>query len=223
MPLEPFFPAGHIEVVCGPMFSGKSEELIRRVTRALIARQDVRVFKPGIDDRYDAQDVASHAGRKATAEAVRDTLEVRAKLGLAPEPALFGLENPDALEVKLPDVVAFDEAQFFDDGLVPLALELARAGVRVICGGLDLDFRAEPFGIMPELLARAEHVEKLTAICVVCGAPATRTQRLVNGVPARFDDPVIMVGAAERYEPRCAQHHSVPRAISRPTSTVGRS
>ncbi|NJK44337.1 MAG: hypothetical protein HC933_08665 [Pleurocapsa sp. SU_196_0] len=140
MPLEPFFPAGHIEVVCGPMFSGKSEELIRRVTRALIARQDVRVFKPGIDDRYDAQDVASHAGRKATAVAVRDTLEVRARLGLAPEPALFGLENPDALEVQLPDVVAFDEAQFFDDGLVPLALELARAGVRVICGGLDPGF-----------------------------------------------------------------------------------
>ena len=83
--------------------------------------------------------------------------------------------------------------------------------MRVICGGLDLDFRAEPFGVMPELLARAEHVEKLTAICVVCGAPATRTQRLVNDLPARFDDPVIMVGASESYEPRCAQHHSVPR------------
>jgi thymidine kinase len=211
MPLEPFFPSGHIEVVCGPMFSGKSEELIRRVTRALIARQDVRVFKPGLDDRYHASKVASHAGRTAEAVPVTGTLEVREHLGLQPQAALFGFENPDALEIKLPDVVAFDEAQFFDNGLVPLALELARAGVRVICGGLDLDFRAEPFGVMPELLARAEHVEKLTAICVVCGAPATRTQRLVNGTPARYDDPVIMVGASEAYEPRCAQHHSVPR------------
>jgi thymidine kinase len=211
MPLEPFFPAGHVEVVCGPMFSGKSEELIRRVTRAVIGKQDVRVFKPGLDDRYHATNVASHAGRTVVAVPVQGTLEVRQHLGLAPQPALFGLENPDAQGVKLPDVVAFDEAQFFDDGLVPLALELSRAGVRVICGGLDLDFRAEPFGIMPELLARAEHVEKLTAVCVVCGAPATRTQRLVNGTPAHFHDPVIMVGAAESYEPRCAKHHRVPR------------
>lgn len=211
MPLEPFFPAGHIEVVCGPMFSGKSEELIRRVTRALIAKQDVRVFKPGLDDRYHISNVASHAGRTAIAVPVQGTNDVRVHLGLEPQPALFGLENPDAGGVKLPDVVAFDEAQFFDAGLVPLALELARTGVRVICGGLDLDFRAEPFGVMPELLARAEHVEKLTAICVICGAPATRTQRLVNDLPARYDDPVIMVGAMDSYEPRCAQHHSVPR------------
>ena len=211
MPLEPFFPSGHIEVVCGPMFSGKSEELIRRVTRALIAKQDVRVFKPAIDDRYHATSLASHAGRTVQALPVKSTLEIRSHLGLAPEPALFGFEPPDVQGVKLPDVVAFDEAQFMDAGLVPLALELSRAGVRVICGGLDLDFRAEPFGIMPELLARAEHVEKLTAICPICGAPATRTQRLVNGMPARFDDPVIMVGAAESYEPRCCQHHVVPR------------
>jgi thymidine kinase len=211
MPQEPFFPSGHIEVVCGPMFSGKSEELIRRVTRALIAKQDVRVFKPAIDDRYHVTSVASHAGRTVQAQPVKSTLEIRSALGLAPEPALFGLENPDALEVALPDVVAFDEAQFMDAGLVPLALELARAGVRVICGGLDLDFRAEPFGIMPDLLARAEHVEKLTAICPICGMPATRTQRLVNGMPARFDDPVILVGAAEAYEPRCTKHHQVPR------------
>jgi thymidine kinase len=211
MPLEPFFPSGHIEVICGPMFSGKSEELIRRVTRALIAKQDVRVFKPALDDRYHVTAVASHAGRTVDAIAIRSTLEIRTLLGLAPEPALFGLENPDALEVQLPNVVAFDEAQFMDEGVIALALELARAGVRVICGGLDLDFRAEPFGIMPQLLARAEHVEKLTAICPICGAPATRTQRLVNGMPARFNDPVIMVGAAESYEPRCGTHHQVPR------------
>ena len=212
VPSEPFFPSGHIEVVCGPMFSGKSEELIRRVTRALIAKQRVFVFKPKLDDRYHITKVASHAGRTAEARAVESTLEVRAFLGLAPEPALFGFEAPLAPERALPDLVAFDEAQFFDEGLVPLALELVRAGVRVICGGLDLDFRGEPFGVMPDLLARAEHVEKLTAVCPVCGAPATRTQRLVNGMPARFDDPVIMVGAAEAYEPRCRAHHDVPRS-----------
>jgi thymidine kinase len=210
MPHEPFFPAGHIEVVCGPMFSGKSEELIRRVTRALIAKQRVIVFKPSIDDRYHVSSVASHAGRTAQAHAVKNTLEIREHLGLAPEPALFGLENPGVLEKPLPKVVAFDECQFFDAGLIPLALELAMAGVRVICAGLDTDFRGEPFGLMPELLARAEHVEKLTAICVVCGAPATRTQRLVNDLPARFDDPIIQVGASEAYEPRCRQHHEVP-------------
>jgi thymidine kinase len=192
------------------MFSGKSEELIRRVTRALIAKQRVSVFKPAIDDRYHVTHVASHAGRTAEARAVSSTLQVRERLGLAPEPALFGATTPFALETPLPDVVAFDEAQFFDDGLVPLALELASAGVRVLCAGLDLDFRGEPFGPIPELLARAEHVEKLTAVCVVCGAPATRTQRLVNGVPARFDDPVILVGASEAYEPRCRSHHEVP-------------
>jgi thymidine kinase len=210
VPSEPFFPSGHIEVIVGPMFSGKSEELIRRVTRALIAKQRVSVFKPAIDDRYHVTHVASHAGRTAEAHAISGTLEVRRQLGLAPEPALFGETPPSTLETPLPDVIAFDEAQFFDDGLVPLALELAGAGVRVICAGLDLDFRAEPFGVMPQLLARAEHVEKLTAVCVVCGAPATRTQRLVNGVPARFDDPVILVGAAEAYEPRCRAHHEVP-------------
>lgn len=193
------------------MFSGKSEELIRRVTRALIARQRVRVFKPELDDRYHASMVASHAGRMAEALAVPGTLEVRAELGLAPEPALFGSLAPPAGGAGLPEVVAFDEAQFFDAGLVPLAAELAGAGARVIVAGLDLDFRGEPFGVVPELLARAEHVEKLTAVCVVCGAAATRTQRLVNGQPARFDDPVILVGAHESYEPRCRAHHEVPR------------
>jgi thymidine kinase len=212
MPTDWFsFNPGHVEVVVGPMFSGKSEELIRRVTRALIARQRVDVFKPALDDRYHVTHVASHAGRTAEARAVAGTAEVRARLGLEPQPALFGLEAPPAERPRLPDVVAFDEAQFFDAGLVELALELAGAGVRVIAAGLDLDFRGEPFGAVPELLARAEHVEKLTAVCVACGAPATRTQRLVNGVPARFNDPVIMVGAAESYEPRCRAHHEVPR------------
>lgn len=212
MPTDSFpYTCGHVEVVVGPMFSGKSEELIRRVTRALIARQKVSVFKPALDSRYHRTAVASHVGRTAEAVAVSSTLEARSHLGLAPEPALFGLEARPPGAVALPDVVAFDEAQFFDAGLVGLALELAAGGVRVIAAGLDLDFRGEPFGVVPELLARAEHVEKLTAVCVVCGASATRTQRLVDGRPARFDDPVILVGAAEAYEPRCRPHHEVPR------------
>ncbi|MCL6525736.1 thymidine kinase [Meiothermus granaticius] len=185
---------GWIEVVVGPMFSGKSEELIRRVKRALIARQRALVFKPRLDDRYHATDVVSHDGKRAEAIPVRDSAELRNHLGMSDG---------------LPDVVAVDEAQFFDEGLVPLVLELADKGVRVICAGLDMDFRGEPFGLMPELLSRAEYVEKLYAVCPVCGAPATRTQRFVGGRPARRDDPVILVGASEAYEPRCRKCHTV--------------
>lgn len=196
---------GHLEVIVGPMFSGKSEELIRRVTRAVIARQRVAVFKPAIDDRYHITQVASHAGRSIEAVAVRDAAAIRAHLlgegALLPDP-----------EQALPEVVGIDEAQFFGPELGPLALELAGAGVRVILAGLDLDFRAEPFGCMPDLLARAESVEKLTAICTVCGAPATRSQRLIGGQPARFDDPVVLVGAREAYEARCRVHHEVARS-----------
>ncbi len=190
MPFE--FGGGWIEVVAGPMFSGKSEELIRRVTRAMIARQPVQVFKPLIDDRYDAIAVASHAGRTLRAEAVADAGDLRVRI------------DP------ITRVVAVDEAQFFGDGLVELALELADRGRRVIVAGLDLDFRGVPFGPMPELLAQAEIVEKLTAICR-CGKAATRTQRLIGGHPAHEDDPVILVGAAEAYEPRCRACHVVLR------------
>ncbi|WP_407538603.1 thymidine kinase [Deinococcus radiomollis] len=193
---------GHLEVIVGPMFSGKSEELIRRVGRAVIARQQVAVFKPAIDDRYHATHVSSHTGRVTPAQAVPGTAQARR--------LIFGQGDLlDAGSHVLPDVVGFDEAQFFDDGLVPLALELADLGVRVILAGLDLDFRGEPFGVMPELLSRAESVEKLTAICVICGAPATRTQRLIGGQPARRSDPVVMVGAAESYEARCRVHHEL--------------
>ena len=183
---------GWIEVVAGPMFSGKSEELIRRVTRAMIARQSVQVFKPLIDDRYDAVAVASHAGRTLRAEAVADVADLRVRL------------DP------ITRVIAVDEAQFFDASLVDLALELADRGRRVIVAGLDLDFRGVPFGPMPALLAHAEIVEKLTAICR-CGKAATRTQRLIAGQPAHEDDPVILVGAAEAYEPRCRSCHVVLR------------
>jgi thymidine kinase len=183
---------GWIEVVAGPMFSGKSEELIRRVTRAMIAKLPVQVFKPVIDNRYDAVAVASHAGRTLRAEAVSDTRDLRVRI------------DP------VTRVIAVDEAQFFDADLVQLALELADAGRRVIVAGLDLDFRGVPFGPMPGLLAQAEIVEKLTAICS-CGKAATRTQRLIAGHPAHEEDPVILVGAAEAYEPRCRSCHVVLR------------
>ncbi|MDM7325127.1 MAG: thymidine kinase [Thermus sp.] len=182
---------GWIEVIAGPMFSGKSEELIRRVKRALIARQRVLVYKPRLDNRYHESQVVSHDGQKVEAIPITKAADMEAHL------------------TPLPQVVAVDEVQFLDAGLLTLAERLAHQGVRVILAGLDLDFRGEPFGIMPELLARAEFVEKLTAICARCGAPATRTQRLVDGRPARYTDPVILVGAKEHYEPRCRACHQV--------------
>lgn len=184
---------GRIEVICGSMFSGKTEELIRRVRRAQIARQTVQVFKPVIDTRYGVTRITSHNGQDFEAIPCADSAEIAARL--APETT----------------VVAVDEAQFFDHGIVALAERLANRGLRVIIAGLDLDFRAEPFGAMPDLMCLAEEVTKLYAICMVCGEPATRTQRLVNGEPAHYNDPVILIGAQERYEARCRYHHVVPR------------
>lgn len=183
---------GLVEVIAGPMFSGKTEELIRRLRRAVIARQKVQVFKPALDDRYSATHVASHDGDQFQAEPVASVDDLAARIA------------PDTT------VVGIDEAQFFDAGLLTLVQRLAQRGVRVILSGLDMDFRGEPFGIMPELLAQADRVDKLTAICMVCGNPATRSQRLINGRPAHYDDPVVLVGAAEIYEPRCRVHHEVP-------------
>ncbi len=184
---------GWIEVICGSMFSGKTEELIRRVRRAQIARQKVQVFKHSLDARYAEREVASHNGLQLEAVPVENSTQLRALI--APETT----------------VVAIDEGQFFDEGLVPLCEELADRGLRVIVAGLDLDFRGEPFGPMPQLMARAERVDKLQAICVVCGGPASRTQRLINGQPAAYDDPVIMVGADEVYQARCRGCHQVRR------------
>ena len=185
-------PTGWVEVVCGSMFSGKTEELIRRVRRAQIARQKVQVFKPVIDNRYGVQKITSHNGLYVEAVPVR-----------AAE-AIPNLVEPDTT------VVAMDEVQFFDWRIAEVANGLARRGVRVIVSGLDMDFRGEPFGPMPLLMAEAEQVDKLRAICVVCGQPASRTQRLINGNPASYADPVILVGASEVYEARCRQHHEVP-------------
>jgi thymidine kinase len=184
--------SGSIEVICGSMFSGKTEELIRRVRRAQIARQRVQVFKPQIDIRYSAERVHSHNGMHWEATPLARSADIVDQL------------DPNTT------VVAVDEAQFFDAGIVGVCETLADRGLRVIVAGLDTDFRGEPFGAMPELLARAEQVDKLQAICVECGAPATRTQRLINGRPAAYDDPIILVGAAEVYEARCREHHVVP-------------
>jgi len=184
---------GWIEVICGSMFSGKTEELIRRVRRAQIARQKVQVFKHSLDARYASREVASHNGLQWEAVPVESAEQIRAHI------------EPDTT------VVAIDEGQFFDDGLVDLCEELADRGVRVIVAGLDMDFRGVPFGPMPHLMARAERVDKLQAICVVCGGPASRTQRLINGRPAAYDDPVILVGADEVYEARCRGCHEVRR------------
>lgn len=183
---------GSIEVICGSMFSGKSEELIRRVRRAQIARQRVQVFKPAIDNRYGRQQVASHDGSRLTAISIASSDEILRRL------------ERDVT------VVAIDEIQFLDDRLLDVAQQLVDRGIRVIVAGLDMDFRGEPFGPVPKLLALAEKVDKLQAICMVCGAPASRTQRLVNGQPAQFTDPVILVGAQEVYEARCRLHHIVP-------------
>ena len=183
---------GLIEVVCGSMFSGKTEELIRRVRRAQIARQRVQVFKHALDDRYAVQAITSHNGARIEAVAVTGSGEIMAGI------------KPDA------DVVAVDEVQFLDAGICQVAQALAQRGVRVILAGLDTDFRGDPFGPMPHLLAAAENVTKLAAICMVCGAPATRTQRLVEGRPAQYTDPVIFIGAREAYEARCRRCHEVP-------------
>ena len=184
---------GSLELICGSMFSGKTEELLRRIRRAEIARKKVQIFKPAIDNRYGLERVASHNG------VVRENAIV---VSCAQE--ILDRVEPDT------EVVAIDEVQFFDDAVAHVADLLAGRGLRVIAAGLDQDFRGEPFGPISTLMALAEYVDKLQAICVVCGAPASRTQRLIDGRPARFDDPVILVGGSESYEARCRNCHEVP-------------
>jgi thymidine kinase len=173
------------------MFSGKTEELIRRLRRAVIARQKVQVFKPRIDTRYHDARVTSHNGVNFEAHPVASANDI------------FNYLAADTT------VVAIDEVQFFDVDVIQVSESLAEQGRRVICAGLDTDFRGVPFGPMPDLMARAEEVNKLHAICVVCGEEANRTQRLIDGQPAAYDDPVVLVGAAEVYEARCRQCHQV--------------
>lgn len=182
---------GWIEVICGGMFSGKSEELIRRIRRAKIAKLHVMAFKPAIDDRYHSEAIASHNGVIADAQPVKSATEIMSKV------------SPEV------DVVAIDEVQFFEPEIVEVCQDLADQGKRVICAGLDQDFRGKPFGPTPFLLSVAEYVTKLQAICVICGAPASRTQRLIDGRPAAVNDPVIKVGASEQYEARCRHCHEL--------------
>jgi thymidine kinase len=186
-------PLGQLTVICGSMFAGKSEELIRLVRRAMYARKKVQVFKHALDDRFAHTAVATHNGVQLEAIPVRNTRELLCHLDADTE------------------VVAIEEAQFFDVELVRLCVELADAGKTVIVAGLDQDFRRQPFGIMPLLMAHADEVVKLRAICVQCGRPASHTQRLVDGRPAAWDEPTILVGAEDHYEARCRNCHQVRR------------
>jgi len=183
---------GSLEVITGSMFSGKTDELIRRLRRATIARQKVQVFKPSVDVRSESEMVTSHAGGQFEATSI---------------------ENAEAIPRQVAGdttVVAIDEAQFFDEMILKVCRDMADEGRRVIVAGLDTDFRGNPFGSMPWLMATSERVDKLHAICMVCGKPATRTQRLIDNVPARASEPIIAVGASELYEARCREHHEVP-------------
>lgn len=182
---------GWIEAICGCMFAGKTEELIRRINVLSYAKKKILIIKPNIDNRYSDTEVVSHAGEKVPCVVVKKAADILSHV------------SPQT------DVVAIDEVQFFDDDVIDVCEYLADAGIRVMVAGLDTDFRNEPFGCMPSLLTRAEFVTKLTAVCARCGAPATRTQRIINGRPASFNDPVILVGAKEAYEPRCRHCHEV--------------
>lgn len=182
---------GWLEVISGCMFAGKTEELIRRINVLSYAKMNIIVFKPKIDNRYSDTEIVSHSGVKVPCLVIEKAQDILKKI------------KSDT------DVIAIDEVQFFDQGIVSICEYLADKGIRVIVAGLDKDFRGEPFGIIPELLSRAEFVTKLTAVCTKCGAPATRTQRLVNDKPASFNDPVVLVGAVEHYEPRCRHCHEV--------------
>ncbi|MFA7076285.1 MAG: thymidine kinase [Candidatus Izemoplasmatales bacterium] len=183
---------GWIEVITGPMFAGKTEELIRRVKRLEYAKQNILVFKPVIDNRYAENEVVSHDHSRTRSINISKAHEI--------------IKYVD----EFTNVVAIDEIQFLDEEAVDICEYLADKGIRVIVSGLDRDFRGEPFSFMPKLLALAEYVSKLSAICVKCHTPATRTQRIINGRPANYDDPIILVGAQDSYEARCRECHEVP-------------
>ncbi|MFI3283993.1 MAG: thymidine kinase [Erysipelotrichaceae bacterium] len=188
---------GWLEVISGCMFAGKTEELIRRIKVLEFAKQNIKVFKPKIDNRYSGTKVVSHAGSSVESIVVEKAMDIL-----------------DYIDEKT-DAVAIDEVQFFDEGVVEVCDYLAGKGIRVIAAGLDTDFKGEPFGVMPILITTAEFVTKLTAVCTKCGAPATRTQRIVNGRAANYNEPIILVGAQESYEARCRHCHEV---VDRPTS-----
>jgi thymidine kinase len=182
---------GWVEVIAGCMFAGKTEELIRRIKVLEFAKKNILVIKPAIDNRYSNTKVVSHAGSSVDSIVVSTSKEILNHV-------------TDAT-----DVIAIDEVQFFDEGIAEVCDYLAKKGKRVMCAGLDTDFRGEPFGMMSILITEAEFVTKLTAVCNKCGSPATRTQRLVDGAPASYNDPLILVGASESYEARCRHCHEI--------------
>jgi len=186
--------AGSLEIICGPMFSGKSEELIRRLRRIIIARQDVAVFKYNLDTRYSINNVVSHNGSKIHAQPIENVDAI--------------INSPHTIAAS---VIGIDEVQFFPQEIIEVICTLISQGKRVIVAGLDLDFRGIPFGPIPMLLAIADHVTKLQAICCHCGKDAHFTQRLVNNVPARFDDPIILIGAQESYQARCRLCYTIDK------------
>lgn len=182
---------GTLEVITGCMFAGKTEELIRRVNVLRFANKNIIVFKPKVDNRYSTKEVVSHSGSSMESIDIEHAKDI--------------LDHVK----KHHEVIAIDEVQFFDEDIVAICEFLALQGKRVMVAGLDMDFRGEPFGVIPSLMTSAEFVTKLTAVCTVCGAPATRTQRLVNDQPASYDDPTVLIGASESYEARCRHDHKV--------------
>lgn len=184
---------GHIEVICGPMFAGKTEELIRRVKRMEYAKKKFLVFKPNIDNRYSEDMIVSHNKKSTTAININ-------------------INHPEDVKNYVTNEISalvFDEVQFFKEDLIEIINYYANQGLRIICAGLDKDFTGKPFGLIPNLLAIADEITKLTAICMVCGEEATETQRIIDGRPAYDDDPVVLIGATESYEARCRKCHKV--------------
>lgn len=182
---------GWVESIVGPMFAGKTEELLRRIKRMEYAHKNYIVFKPAIDNRYSTSEVVSHNKKSTKAVSISHGSEMKRYL------------TPQI------QAVVIDEVQFFDATFIQYVMELANQGYRVICAGLDMDFRGEPFGVIGSILAVSESVTKLTAICSCCGADATKTQRIINGQPAYYNDPIILVGEKESYEARCRTCHIV--------------
>lgn len=185
---------GWIECICGSMFSGKSEELLRRIKRGVIAKQKVLLFKPSIDNRYEENMVSTHNGNSYESVNIDKAEQIY-----------------DYIIDKKYDIIGIDEVQFFDEKIVEVINKLADDGIRVIVAGLDMDFKAEPFYPMPEIMAVSEMVTKLHAVCNKCGKEASRSQRLIDGEPARYDDPIVVIGASESYEARCRHCHEIKR------------
>ena len=185
---------GWIECICGSMFSGKSEELLRRIKRGVIAKQKVLLFKPSIDNRYYENRVSTHNGNSYDSISIEKSSDI-----------LNFVKDTNY------DIIGIDEIQFFDNDIVKIINKLADDGIRVIVAGLDMDFKAEPFHPMPEIMAISEMVTKLHAVCNKCGKEASRSQRLINGKPAKYDDPIVVIGASESYEARCRHCHEIER------------